>query len=200
MKRSLVIVATLATGLVLNASAQTAVSPVPAAKVAVIAFQAAVAQTNEGQRNIADLQTKFEPKRQQLKALSDEIETLTKQLQTQGSTLSEAEQASRARTLDSKKKEFDRANEDAQADFQQQMQDVFNGVAAKVYDVMQAYAQSKGYTVVLDISQQESPVLFAGEQLNITKDVIDAYNVKSGIPAPAAAAPAVPDAPKPAAK
>jgi hypothetical protein len=30
--------------------------------------------------------------------------------------------------------------------------------------------------------------------------VIDAYNVKSGIPAPAAAAPAVPDAPKPAAK
>jgi outer membrane protein len=200
MKRSLVIVATLATGLVLNASAQTAVSPVPAAKVAVIAFQAAVAQTNEGQRNIADLQTKFEPKRQQLKALRDEIETLTKQLQTQGSTLSEAEQASRARTLDSKKKEFDRANEDAQADFQQQMQDVFNGVAAKVYDVMQAYAQSKGYTVVLDISQQESPVLFAGEQLNITKDVIDAYNVKSGIPAPAAAAPAVPDAPKPAAK
>jgi len=69
-----------------------------------------------------------------------------------------------------------------------------------VYDVMQAYAQSKGYTVVLDISQQESPVLFAGEQLNITKEVIDAYNVKSGIPAPAPAAPAVPDAPKPATK
>jgi outer membrane protein len=200
MNRSLVIAATLATGLVLHASAQTAPSPAPAAKVAVIAFQAAVAQTNEGQRNIADLQTKFEPKRQQLKALSDEIDTLTKQLQEQGSTLSQAEQASRARTLDAKKKEFERANEDAQADFQQQMQDVFNGVAAKVYDVMQAYAQSKGYTVVLDISQQESPVLFAGEQLNITKEVIDAYNVKSGIPAPAPAAPAVPDAPKPATK
>jgi len=202
MNRSLVIAATLASGLFLSASAQTTApaAAAPAAKVAVIAFQAAVAQTNEGQRNIADLQTKFEPKRQQLKALSDEIETLTKQLQTQGSTLSEAEQASRARTLDAKKKEFERASEDAQADFQQQMQDVFNGVAAKVYDVMQAYAQSKGYTVVLDISQQESPVLFAGEQLNITKDVIDAYNAKSGIPAPVAAAPAVPDAPKPAAK
>jgi outer membrane protein len=202
MNRSLVLVAALASGLVLTAAAQapaaTAAAAAPAGpvKVAVIAFQVAVAQTNEGQRDFADLQKKFEPKRQQLKALSDEIDTLTKQLQTQGATLSQAEQQSRARTIDEKKKQLDRDSQDAQTDFQQQMQDTFNTVAAKVYDVMQAYAQLKGYTMVLDISQQQSPVLYASNNTNITKEVIDAYNQKSGIPAPPVQS-SVPEAPKP---
>jgi len=198
MKRSLVLIAAFASSLVLNAAAQApAAAPAGPVKVAVIAFQAAVAQTNEGQRNMADLQKKFDPKRQQIKALSDEIDSLTQQLQTQGANLSQAEQQSRTRTLDAKKKELDRDTQDAQADFSQQMQDTFNAVAAKVYDVMQAYAQLKGYTMVLDISQQESPVLYASAETNITKEVIDAYNEKSGIPAPPAGS-AVPDAPAPA--
>ena len=57
MKRSLALIVTLASGLVLSAAAQT--SPAPAApavpaKVAVIAFQAAVGQTNEFQRNFTE--------------------------------------------------------------------------------------------------------------------------------------------------
>ena len=44
-----------------------AAAPAGPAKIAVIAFQAAVAQTNEGQRNFADLQKKFGPKREQLR-------------------------------------------------------------------------------------------------------------------------------------
>jgi len=64
------------------------------------------------------------------------------------------------------------------------MQDVYNALASKVYDVMQAYAELHGYTLVLDVSQQQSPVLYAATANNITKDIIDAYNQKSGIPAP----------------
>ena len=83
----------------------------------------AVAQTNEGQRNFADLQKKYEPKRQQLKTLSDEVDNLTKQLQAQGDKLSDAERATRTKTIDDKKKQLDRDAEDAQNDFQQEMQD-----------------------------------------------------------------------------
>ncbi len=65
MKRSLALAIMLASGIVLSAAAQT--SPAPAApagptKIAVIAFQVAVAQTNEGQRNFADLQKKYAPR------------------------------------------------------------------------------------------------------------------------------------------
>ena len=209
MKLALAIATTLASGLVLNAAAQapaastaaaapavTATAPAGPAKIAVVAFQVAVAQTNEGQRNFADLQKKYDPKRQQLKALSDDVDTLTKQLQTQGDKLSEAERASRAKTIDDKKKQLQREAEDAQNDMQQEMQELYNGLASKVYDVLASYAQQHGYTLVLDVAQQQTPVLYATESTNITKAVIEAYNVKSGVPAPpASAAPAAPKAP-----
>ena len=198
MKYSFALVATLASGMALNAAAQTpavsaatpssaaadAAAPSGPAKIAVIAFQVAVAQTNEGQRGFADLQKKYDPKRQQLKAQSDEIDNLTKQLQAQGASLTDAERQARSTAIDTKKKQLDRDFQDTQSDFQQDMQDVYNSLASKVYDVMQAYAEKEGFTVVLDVSQQQSPVLFASNSTNITKQVIDAYNLKSGVPAP----------------
>jgi len=211
MKRSVALVLTLASGFALNAAAQTTSAPdapgaatataAPSgpAKIAVVAFQVAVAQTNEGQRNFADLQRKYEPKRTQLKTLSDEIDNLTKQLQAQGDKLSDNERATRAKTIDDKKKQLDRSAEDAQNDFQNEMQELYNNLASKVYDVLAAYAQQHGYTLVLDVAQQQNPVLYANESTNITKALIDAYNVKSGVPAPAqpaAAAPGPQAAPK----
>jgi len=201
MKRSLALIVTLASGIVLSAAAQTPAAPAaPAgpAKIAVIAFQVAVAQTNEGQRNFADLLKKYDPRRQQLKALSDEVHNLTKQLQAQGDKLSDAERASRANAIDVKKKQLDRSAEDAQNDYTQEMQEVYNGLASKVYDVMATYAQQQGFTLVLDVSQQQTPVLFASDSTNITKQVIDAYNVKSGVPAPPAQPTAAAPAPAPA--
>jgi len=205
MKRSVALVLTLASGLVLHAAAQTPSAPETAApaapagptKIAIIAFQPAVAKTNEGQRAFADLQNKYAPKQAQLKALSDEVDSLTKQLQTQGSTLSEAERAARAKTIDDKKKQLERSAEDAQNDFQNEMQELYGSLAQKVYDVLNDYAKQHGYTLVLDIAQQQSPVLYATESTNITQAVIDAYNTKSGVPAPPAPAAAVPSAPSP---
>jgi len=214
MKRSIALAVTLASGFILSAAAQTLpVSPTASApagpvKIAVIAFQVAVAQTNEGQRNFADLQKKYEPKEAQLKALNDEIENLKKQLQAQGDKLSDAERASRTKTIEDKDKQLQRSVEDTRNDFQTEMQELYNTLASKVYDVLASYAQQQGYTLVLDVAQQQNPVLYANESSNITKQIIDAYNVKSGVPAPpappAAAAPAasrpVPAAPRPAAK
>lgn len=205
----------LVLGSALTAAAQTPATPKPAApaapaasatagpaKVAVIAFQAAVAQTNEFQRDLADLQKKYDPKRQQLKTLSDQIDALTKQVQAQGANLSDAEREAKARTIDEDKKKLDRDTQDAQGDFQNDMQEVVNKVAAKVGETMTDYAQKHGFTLVLDASQQEQQaptVLYAVPASDITKAVIDAYNEKSGVPAPPAAAPDAP-APQPATK
>jgi outer membrane protein len=190
MKRSLVFATLLASGFALSAAAQTqpaAAAPAGPTKIAVIAFQAAVAQTNEGQRNFADLQKKYQPKENQLKAQNDEIESLTKQLQTQGASLSEEARASQARTIDEKKKKLDRDTEDLRTEGQQEMQEMMSALASKVYDVLNTYAEQQGYGLVLDVSQQQNPVLFALPSTDISKAIVDAYNVKSGVPAPPAA-------------
>jgi outer membrane protein len=38
------------------------------------------------------------------------------------------------------------------------------------------YATEKGFTVVLDVSSPQSPVLFAANEVNITNDIIQAYD------------------------
>src|ERR1700722_15721903 len=141
MKLSLAIATTLASGFIRNAAAQVPAAPAPAdasapasvpaapagpAKIAVIAFQVAVAQTNEGQRNFADLQKKYDPRRQQLKTLGDQTAGLTQPHQAQGATLSPAQQQSKAPAIHTKKKPLDRDAQDAQNDFSQEMQDVYN--------------------------------------------------------------------------
>lgn len=207
MKHSYLFAISLIAGGALSATAQApaaaaaTAAAVPAAatapagppKVAVIAFQTAVSQTNEFQRNFADLQKKFDPKRQQIKTLSDEIDSLTKQLQAQGDKLSDTERASRAKAIDDKKKQLQRTGEDAQNDFQQEMQQTFAGVASKVDELLNSYAPEHGYTLVLDGGQQEAAVvLYATPNTDITKAIIDAYNVKSGVPAPVAPPPSAP--------
>ena len=155
-------------------------------KIAVIAFEAAVTNTNEFQRNFADLQKKYEPKRQELKTLNDEIESLKKQLQTQGDALSDQERESRANSINEKEKVLQRNTQDDTNDFQQEMQETFNGVASKVGNELVAYATQRGYTLVLDGGNQEAQaVLYASPSTDITKEIVDAYNLKSGVPAPA---------------
>jgi len=90
-----------------------------------------------------------------------------------------------------------RTGEDASNDFQQEMQQTYAQLAEKVYGTLQSYAEQNGYTVVLDAaaSQQQAPiVLWANKSTDITAAVIQAYNAKSGIPAPTS----VPSAPAPA--
>ena len=205
MNRNFATIAALAACLALGASAQApavaAAGNAPATtaggpKVAVIVFQEAVAQTNDFQRRFADLQKKYDPKRQQIKTLNDDISSLQKELQAKSATLTDAERATKAKQLDEKQKELKRTGEDAQTDFQQDMQQTFSTVAAKVAETIDAYAKEHGYSVVLDGGNQQLPVvIYANPSVDITKPVIAAYNVKSGIPAPEH--PATPSAPAP---
>jgi outer membrane protein len=209
MKRTFALALTLASSFAFSVAAQTPSTPAAPAsapagpvKVAVIAFQAAVGQTNEFQRDFADLQKKYEPKRVQLKTMSDEIDGLEKQLQAQGDKLSDSARASQTKTIDDKKKQAQRFAEDAQNDMTQEMNDLYNKVASKVFEVLNSYSSQHGYTLVVDDTppQQQSPtVLYHAEGSDISKAIVDAYNVKSGVPAPPQSA-STPDAPKPAPK
>jgi outer membrane protein len=202
MKRSFSLVCLLASATCVGAFAQAAPSapsaPTPAdstaalsaapavpanAKIAIIAFQQAVAATNEGQRNFAQLRTKFEPKQATLKAQSDEIDSLKKKLQDGGATLSEPERDSQLRTIDEKTKSLQRSAEDAQNEASSAMNDMYQQLAQKVYAVLDAYSNQNKFTLVLDTSAQQTPVLWANGSIDITKPVVDAYNAKSGVPA-----------------
>jgi len=201
----------LATALLsLTALAQTT-SPAPASasapaggtKIGIITIQDAIVATNEGQRDFEALAKKFEPKRTELKNLSDEIETLKKQLNAQDSKLNDEARASLVKSIESKQKVLQRSSEDAQNDFQQQQAEIAQRILQKMGPVIDKYAKENSLGLIIDASKPwpEGQVLWANEGVNITKAIVDGYNAVSGVAAPAPSAPsaAKPAAPKPAA-
>lgn len=180
------------------ASGAAATAPaITGTKVGAINIEGAVFGSNEGSRDLDALQKKFEPKRNELKSQNDELDSLKKQLTTQEGKLNEDALASLKKQIESKQKLLDRAVQDAQEEFGNQQQEIFSRILQKVAPVIVKYSSENGFGMIIDTSKQwpQGPVLIAGEGVDITKSVIDLYNVQSGVAAPAAGA-AKPVAPR----
>src|SRR5215470_4643896 len=164
-----------------------------ATKVGIVNIQDAIGATNEGKKEFEALQSKFTPKQNELKQLNDEVEGLKKTYDAQKDKLSPDANATQVRAIETKQKTLQRNVDDAQSEFQQAEQEVVNRIGSKMLTVMEKYAKSNGYTMILDVSNPQSPVLYASEATNITKELVDAYNAESGV-----APPATPTAARPA--
>ncbi len=185
----------LAAALAVSASAFAQAPSSAPTKIGVIHIQAAIVSTAEGKRDFDALEKKFEPKRQEINRSTEELDSLKKQLNASGDKLSEEERANRLRAIETKQKTLQRTVEDAQNDFQGQQNEMAQRVGGKLLDVLDKYARANGYSVILDISSQQSPVLWAGETVNITQQIVDAYNATGGVaPARPAGAPKKPAA------
>ncbi|MCZ6491654.1 MAG: OmpH family outer membrane protein [Acidobacteria bacterium] len=155
--------------------------------VAIIDIQAAIARSKDGQAAIRDLQDKFAPKRVELEDQQREISDLQNQLRNQEKTLSDEARTRLLRTLDDKTRRLNRDNEDATAEFQQAQQDVINGIGRKILGVISEHAQENGFSLVLDISSPQNPVLYANETIDITQAIIEQYDAAAAAAEAAAA-------------
>jgi len=210
MNRNLVILSALSAGLMTvtgvaqtaapapapaaPAATQPAAAPAPApqaipAKIALVAFEQAVFATNEGQAAVQAVQKKFEPKKTQIDTLGGEVEALKKQMQSAPATLSDTERASRLKAIDTKEKQLNRDAEDAQTQYNADLQEAYAKVAQKVSAVLKTYVSQNGYTLLLDVSNQQSAVMWAIQTTDVTQAIVEAYNTSSGVAAPAPSAP-----------
>lgn len=167
-------------------SATPVASAVPSlTKVGIVNIQAAIVNSNEGQRDFESLQKKFDPKRTELENLNKEIDELQKKLNTQGDKLNDEARGDLLKQIDARKKTLQRNYEDANTDVQAQQNEIANRIGQKLVEVLDKFAKDNSYTLILDVSGQASPVLWAANSVDITKAIVDAYNAQSGVAAPA---------------
>jgi outer membrane protein len=147
-------------------------------KIGVINIQAAIANTGEGKKAFADLDKKYAPRRQDLQDQQTAINALQDQLQKQGTTLSDDEQRRLTRELQEKQTHFKRAQEDAQADFSADSQDVVSRVGQKLVKLVDDYARQNGYSVIVEANPQQQLPLFyyVAPQVDITEEMIKRYD------------------------
>jgi outer membrane protein len=152
--------------------------------------QQAILQTKEGQKASADLQAKFMPRRQQLDKKQQDIQALQEQMKKGSATMSEEAKQKLTRDIDSNTKGLQRDGEDFEADVNQEEGKIMQDLGQKMMDVVIKYATQNGYAMVLDVSNQQTPVLWADPSADITTEIIKLYDQAhpgSGAGAPATA-------------
>jgi outer membrane protein len=175
-----------AAGTAAGGAAGSSAPPSAGIKIGIVSIQDAIMGTNEGKKELDALQARFGPRQNELKAQSDELDKLKADLQVKGDKLSDDERNNRIKVATDKQKVLQRNGEDFQAEVQQAEQEVLNRLGKKMIEVMDKYGKDNNFSVILDVSNPQTPVLWASPATNITKELVDAYNAASPVAAPAA--------------
>jgi outer membrane protein len=172
LKKNFAVFPALALGLAALAHAQAAAPT----KVAIISVQQAILQTQDGQKASAALQAKFTPRRSEMEKKDASIKALQDQMKKGSATMSEEAKTKIARDIDTNQKSLQRDSEDFDADVQQEEGKIMQDLGQKMMDVIIKYATQNGFAVVLDVSNQQTPVLWADPSADITTEIIKLYD------------------------
>lgn len=151
-----------------TAAAQTA--------MALLNVQEAIQRTAEGQQLIKQLETKYEPTRLSLESKNADLARKRDQLQKGANTMSDEARRTLAREIQKAETDLQREAEDARGEFGREQNELFNSVGQKMMAVIDKYSRENGYQIVMDISNPQSPILYAVNEVNITAAIITAYD------------------------
>ena len=164
--------------------------------VGIINLRGAIGTTAEGKQASAELQSQFAPRSAEIDGLTKQINDLQQKLQAGQGKLSQEEETRLTAEGQKLTQRLDRRRTDFQEDAGAAQQEVLERIGRKMVDVLDKYARENGFSVVLDTSGQNSPILYASNQIDVTQEIVrlydQAYPVKAGAGAP--------PAPKPTAK
>lgn len=162
-----------------------------AEKIGVINLQEAIASTQEGKQDLAQLQQKYAQKRASLQQMDKDITSLQDRLQNQSSMLSDAERYQDERQINDKQRLLKEGQDDYQYDTQEDEQQIVSTIGAKMMKIVNQYATEQHYALI--ISNQQNLVLFASKPVDITQDIVKLYDAAN--PASSAVSPASKPAP-----
>src|SRR5262245_10107762 len=178
-------------------------------KIAVVDFERAVVESAAGKKSSEKFNSTLQAKQAELEKRQKDLEDQQKKLQNGARTLSDAGKADLQKDIDRRQRELQRVNEDAQKELQALRDELRRPIAERATAILNAMAAEQSYTLVVDLSNQESNVLWANPKNDITAELIKRIDAaapadtgKTEAPKPAAPSgtaprPAAPPTPKP---
>jgi len=105
-----------------------------------------------------------------------ELQTMKESLEKQGLMLTPDARANKEREYQTKLREFQRWGEDTQNELNQKRTQMERTISMDLIKLIQKIGADEGYTLILE--RNESIVLFASKPIDITDQVIKAYNAQ----------------------
>ncbi|HEX8748033.1 MAG TPA: OmpH family outer membrane protein [Pyrinomonadaceae bacterium] len=128
---------------------------------------------------LTTLNREFQPRQTELDGMRTRISQLTEEIQKQqgaGVVDPKALQA-KADQLDQLKKDYQRKGEDATALYNRRRQEIFGPLQDDIGKQIEAFARQRGITIIIDAAQV--PVLYAADNIDITRAFIQEYNSRN---------------------
>jgi len=171
-------------------------------KVGMINVQVAITATAEGKQAAAELQSQFAPRQSELDNMRKQIEDIQTRLRTNANTLSDDEKNRLAGDGERLTRIYQRKQQESQDDFNEAQREIVDKIGRKMIVILDKYSADSGYAIIFDTSAQNTPVIYAANQIDITQDIIrlydQSYPVKGGGGAQSKPAASKPATPKPA--
>lgn len=146
------------------------------AKVGIINIRAAISSTAEGKQALSELQSQFAPRSAELQTLQKQIQDIQSRLQTGQTTLSDDETARLTTQEQRLNRTYQRKQQDDQDDYNDATQDDINRIGRKMMPILDKYAKEHGFAVILDTSSQQTPVIYAANQVDVTQQIVHLYD------------------------
>jgi outer membrane protein len=185
--------------------AQAAAGSASSGKIGVINIRQAIATTAEGKQANAELQTQFQPRQSELENLNKQINDLRQQIAANQTTWSDEQKTKATAQGQRLTTQLERKQNELQEDANSALGEVTDRIGRKMMDVLDRYARENGLVAVFDSSAQNTPILYASSNIDITQEIIKLYDAAypgkttTSAPAtkPAPAKPTTPPASKP---
>jgi outer membrane protein len=159
-------------------------APGAATKVGVINIRGAIGNTAEGKQAQAELQSKYAPRQNEIENLNKQINDVRQRLAACEGKCSQDEVQRLTVQGQRLTQQLDRKNNELTEDSNSDLGDIMDRIGRKMVDVLDRYARENGYSVILDSSAQNTPVLYAVN--DVTQEIVrlydQAYPVKSTTP------------------
>ena len=158
-----------------HAAPAQAVKPgVNATRVALIDFQVAILQTEEGKAAKAKIEKELDSRKKELLAKQAELRKLEDDFEAKRSVLSESDKSAKTRDLQGKLMAFQRSQMALEQEVRQKEMQETQKIFQNLSELVQEYAKKNSFDLVFE--KGAGAVLYVARGSDITADIVTLYN------------------------
>ncbi len=141
-------------------------------KIAVVDVQTAILQSEEAKRLMAQIQTEFKTKEDEIREIQSEAAGMLERAQKDAEVMTESEKRKLQQQIESKNNDFVYLRQKLQREIEERQKELFTGIDAKVQKAIEDLVLEEDYDLIIP----RQAALYVGDLYNITRKVTERLN------------------------
>ncbi len=145
-------------------------------KIGIIDLQMVIANSKAGKAAKSAFEAEFKQKQQIIESKSSQLEAMKNEFIQNGPVMNEVTRKQKAEQIDQLDKELQRSRADFRDELQKRDYELLEKILKDLDGILQSIGKSGGYTLIIE--KTEGGVIYAIPAIDITQQVIQAYDAK----------------------